>query len=277
MTCNSVSAFSTFGEFARLATLCVFGLTMSRAGAAEPIDVRVLSYNVHHGEGIDHKLDLARIAKVIASVNPDIVALQEVDQNVKRTGMVDQPAELSRLTEMNVVFGGNISLQGGHYGNAILSRWPITKHVNRLLPNINGGEQRGVIQAYIQEPVTQTPVVFLATHFDHRPDDAQRIASAQAINEIIQKHPQSPAILAGDLNAGPESRTLLELKQHWTDSSDKPMPTIPVARPTRQIDFVLFRPSERWKVIESKVLDEAVASDHRAILSVLRLQRDEEE
>ncbi|MEZ6125794.1 MAG: endonuclease/exonuclease/phosphatase family protein [Planctomycetaceae bacterium] len=105
--------------------------------AEEPAQLRVLSYNIHHAEGVDRKLDLERIAKVIPSVKPDVVALQEVDQNVKRTGSIDQPEKLARLTEMNVIFGANIELQGGHYGNAVLSRFPIARHKNHLLPNID--------------------------------------------------------------------------------------------------------------------------------------------
>ncbi|MCA9127909.1 MAG: endonuclease/exonuclease/phosphatase family protein, partial [Planctomycetales bacterium] len=119
-------------------------------GADEPIRLRVLSYNIHHGEGVDRKLDLERIAKVILSVKPDVVALQEVDRNVKRSEGVDQPKELARLTEMNVIFGANIELQGGHYGNALLSRFPNVQNKNHLLPNIGDGEQRGVIEATIE-------------------------------------------------------------------------------------------------------------------------------
>ncbi len=74
--------------------------------------LRVLSYNIHHGEGVDGKLDLERIAKVILSVEPDIVSLQEVDRNVPRSKGVDQPAELAKLTKMNAIFEKNIDLQG---------------------------------------------------------------------------------------------------------------------------------------------------------------------
>ncbi|MEZ6125818.1 MAG: endonuclease/exonuclease/phosphatase family protein [Planctomycetaceae bacterium] len=110
--------------------------------AADPTQLRVLSYNIHHGEGVDRKLDLQRIADVILSVRPDLVALQEVDRNATRTGGVDQPAELARLTRMHVVFGANIELQGGHYGNAVLSRHPIARLRNHLLPNIDDSERR---------------------------------------------------------------------------------------------------------------------------------------
>ncbi len=95
------------------------------ADAAEPFRIRVLCYNIHHGEGIDRELDLQRIARVIQSVSPDVVALQEVDRKTARTGRVDQPAELARLLKMTVVFEKNIDFQGGQYGNAVLSKWPV--------------------------------------------------------------------------------------------------------------------------------------------------------
>lgn len=157
-------------------------LPVSASYSAEPTRLRVLSYNIHHAEGVDRKLDVERIASVILFVKPDIVALQEVDQKVKRTDSVDQPAELARLTEMNAVFGANIELQRGHYGNAVLSRFPITRHKNHLLPNIDDGGQRGVIEAEITMPQSSQSLL-LATHLDYRADERERLASAKFINE----------------------------------------------------------------------------------------------
>lgn len=62
--------------------------------------LRVLTYNIHHGEGTDGVLDLERIAGVIKGASPDLVALQEVDVGAERTGGVDQAGELGRLTGM---------------------------------------------------------------------------------------------------------------------------------------------------------------------------------
>ncbi len=248
--------------------------TVSESYSAEPTQLRVLSYNIHHAEGVDRKLDVERIARIILSVKPDVVALQEVDRKVKRTGSVDQPAELARLTEMNIVFGANIELQGGHYGNAVLSRFPITRHKNHLLPNIDGSEQRGVIEAEMRLPNSDQTLLLLATHLDFRPDQRERLASAKFINELIADHPQHPALLAGDLNATPDSETLQLLGTKWIRTNEVPMATVPVDQPRRQIDFILHRPANRWKVVEVKVLDEAIASDHRAIFAVLELQPD---
>lgn len=258
-------------RFALLWSILFATLLGARATAAEPIRLRVLSYNIHHAEGTDRKLDLERIAGVIRSVSPDLVALQEVDRGVKRSASVDQPAELARLTEMQVAFGQNIELQGGGYGNAILSRHPITRHQNHPLPNLEHGEQRGLIEAEIAIPGLDAPLLFLATHLDHRSDDRERLASAAAINELIANRPDQPAILAGDLNDGPDSATLHRFKLQWLRANDRPQPTIPVVKPTRQIDFVLVRPQVRWKTIEVRVLDEPVASDHLPIFAVLDL------
>jgi endonuclease/exonuclease/phosphatase family metal-dependent hydrolase len=172
---------------------------------------------------------------------------------------------------MNFVFGANIELQEGHYGNAVLSRYPITGHQNQFLPNIDNGEQRGVLDTEIRIPGTEAPLRLLATHLDHRDLDSERIASAKAINQLINQHPRRPAILAGDLNDGPESTTLAEIESKWTRANKTPLATIPVDQPTRQIDFIHFQPASRWKVVETTVLDEEVASDHRAIFTVLEL------
>ena len=253
-----------------LATLSLMS-AVSTAKADEPTQLRVLSYNIHHAEGVDQKLDLERIANVILSVKPDIVALQEVDKKATRSGSVDQSTELSRLTRMNVAFGANIPLQGGHYGNVVLSRFPIASHKNHLLPNIDNGEQRGVIAAEIDIPKLSQPLLLLASHLDHRRDGRERIASAKAINQMLGQNSSQAALLAGDLNDVIGSETLREFDSMWTRVNAESLPTIPVASPERQIDFIMFLPLERWRVIEVKVLDEAVASDHRAILAVLEL------
>jgi hypothetical protein len=127
-------------------TVSAAGEDRATVPAGGHLRLRVLSYNIHHGEGVDRKLDLPRIASVTKSVKPDLVALQEVDQGTERTVRVDQPAELARLTGLNVVFGGNIRCQGGDYGNAVLSRLPISRHKNHLLPRFDDGEQGGVLQ-----------------------------------------------------------------------------------------------------------------------------------
>jgi endonuclease/exonuclease/phosphatase family metal-dependent hydrolase len=259
-----------------IAALVLAGLAWLAAGpAAQTTDVervRVLSYNIHHGEGVDGRLDLERIARVIRSVEPDLVALQEVDRRATRSGSVDQPAELGRLTGLQAVFGPNIPLQGGDYGNAVLSRWRILRSENHHLPNVDAGEQRGVLEVHIESPVTKTRVVLWATHFDHRRPDAERLASAEAIRARLARQSTEPALLVGDLNDVPTSPTLASLSSDWTRTNTEILPTIPVGKPARQIDYVLFRPASRWRAVETRVLEEAVASDHRPLFALLELR-----
>ena len=90
-----------------------------------PKEIRVLTYNIHHGLGWMTSTDLLRIAKVFLTERPDIVALQSVDQNTDRSNGVDQAAALGKLTGMKAVFSRAIDFDGGGYGNAVLTKLPV--------------------------------------------------------------------------------------------------------------------------------------------------------
>lgn len=255
-----------------VAFVCCSLLSLS-VQAEEPLELKILTWNIHHALGVDGRLDVERIAKVISACRPDIVALQEVDQQAARSNSVDQPAELSRLTGMQVAFGGNIPLQGGRYGNAVLSRFPILSSENKLLPNHRNGEQRGVMLVQIQLPRRDQPLTLLATHLDHRENDSERIASVRMINELLPEI-STPRLLAGDLNAVPESSVLQLLRSSWRIAHPGMLPTVPVTNPSRQIDYILYSSPQDWEPVSAEVLPEAAASDHRAVLVTLRLQED---
>lgn len=240
----------------------------------EAVQLRILSWNIHHGEGTDGRLDLDRIAAVIKSVQPDMVALQEVDKGCDRTQKANQPGLLAELTGLHAVFEKNIKLGDGEYGNAVLSRWPIVSHRNEALPCLGNGEQRGALLAEVimkpENSDTAIPLTFISTHLDHRKPDAERLASAERINLLALKS-TGRIILAGDLNAPPTSAVLQRFFEYWENSSIESLPTIPADKPRSQIDFILLSPAVKGKVIECRVLDEQVASDHRAIFSVIEL------
>ncbi len=253
-----------------------------------PSEVRVVTYNIHHGVGVDRKFDLQRIANVLLAEKPDIIALQEVDQNTRRTSGVDQPAELARLTDMHVVFGRNIDFDGGGYGTAVLTRLPVRSSESVKLksyypPTKENPEQRGV--QVIKLGAKDGPgLVFMCTHLDFRSPDDERMNSALTINELVRKRPHEPTIIAGDFNAMPESRVIQEFAKEWkivggeagsakpqaAGNNKKSVFTFPSEKPDRWIDYVMYRPADRWQVVEVRVLDEAVASDHRPLLAVLR-------
>jgi endonuclease/exonuclease/phosphatase family metal-dependent hydrolase len=246
---------------------------VTRGAEAQPI--AVLSYNIHHAEGMDGKIDLQRIAAVIQSVSPDVVALQEVDRETQRSDGTDQAKELERLTGLKMVFGRAIDFEGGQYGNAILSRLPIQGVTNHPLPYTEGREPRAVLAVEVVIPGSSggpASFVLLATHLDQTREPTDRLASAHAIAKLVAGNPAMPTLLAGDLNAAFGSSTMNALAEQWqVPGAGQTWPTIPVANPTRQIDFVLFRPADRWKVIEVRALQETMASDHRPILVRLDL------
>ena len=139
------------------------------------------------------------------------------------------------------------------------------------LPRLDNGEQRGVLEVQTDIPGFGQPLLFLATHLDHRPKNEERLASAQAVLDITADQPDRPALLAGDLNDLPESAVLNRIEQQWRRANSSVLPTIPVANPRRQIDYILLRPAARWRVTETKVIDDRVASDHRPIRATLEL------
>src|SRR5213078_999523 len=116
----------------------MFSSPAARISAAPPAPkqtLRVMTYNIHVGIGMDKKLDLARVAGVIKAQHPDLVGLQEVDRGVMRTQRLDEIVELAKLTRMDYAFAFNLNYQGGQYGVAILSRFTIMATDHRLYQN----------------------------------------------------------------------------------------------------------------------------------------------
>lgn len=230
----------------------------------------VITYNIHHAEGTDGVLDLERIAAVINTSGAELVALQEVDRNASRTGIVDQAAELARLTDMHHAFVPFMDFQGGEYGLAILSAHPIGS-VRRIALPPGRQEPRAALAAEIFIPGAGS-VTLVCLHLDWLDDDTERFAQAGAL--IAALDAETPVILAGDFNDTPGSRTMRLFAETYADAA-KPAggrATYPSHAPATEIDFVLYRPAYAW-VGSSRVLDGGVASDHRPVLATLELVR----
>jgi endonuclease/exonuclease/phosphatase family metal-dependent hydrolase len=242
-------------------------ITSLRATAQQPKSLRVLTYNIHHAEGLDKKLDLPRIATVIRAAEPDLVAIQEVDVKAKRTGGVDEAAELAKLTNMHAYFAKAMDYQGGAYGQLILSKHELTDTKTHMLPPAEPGvEPRIMAEAHVK--IGGTSIAFFGTHLDAR-DNARRVLQAEEIARITANIKDDVSILAGDLNAHPDHQPIALLTKDWTDpSAGKGLLTIPAEKPKSQIDYVLYRPKDRLHPVDVKVLDEPVASDHRPVLAV---------
>ncbi|MHC4989375.1 MAG: endonuclease/exonuclease/phosphatase family protein [Planctomycetota bacterium] len=238
----------------------------------DPLPLRIMSYNIRHGEGQDGRLDLERTAAVIADARPDLVALQEVDVGARRTGSIDQAARLAELTGMDHRFGAFMEYDGGEYGLAVLSRIPIRDaQVIRLPPGRH--EPRSALAVTVGRSPSAPPLVFVCVHFDWLADDTAR--HAQATELVRQLDAVSgPVVVAGDFNDEPGSRVMTLILQHWTNASKPPdgRMTFPSVEPDREIDYIVSRPDSQVRSSWCRVIDERVASDHRPVLAELVVQ-----
>jgi endonuclease/exonuclease/phosphatase family metal-dependent hydrolase len=213
---------------------------------------------------MDEVIDLERIAELIREVDPDLVALQEVDSVVSRTNGVDQATELGRLTSMTPIFGRFMPYQGGAYGMALLSRLELIDSANLRLPD--GDEPRTSVSATVQTPNGRR-FRFSGIHFYRT--EAERMAQARALEEIVAQG-DLPEILAGDFNSEPGGSVMTYLGELWTTlSKGEDRLTFSSFDPVREIDFVLVRPRDAFTVLQHRLMDEPVISDHRPVFTEL--------
>ncbi len=233
--------------------------------------VKVLSFNVLHGETTKADFDLDAIARVISDADPDLVALQEVDYKTNRAKKYDLATELGWRAKMAPVFGRAMYYDNGEYGEGLLSKYTFLQFRNVALPFTPGNEPRAAIEITIRLSSGDT-IAFVGTHLDHLRDEKNRVAQVNKINEVFSKN-KYPTILAGDLNAEPKSTPINILENIWGSSYDKfqPKPTYPSDNPIVKIDYVMFYPKNKWKVIETRVIQDSIASDHCAYLVTLEL------
>ncbi len=252
--------------------------------------LRVMSYNIRHGVG-NHPadprtlgdLDLDRVVQVIQDAGPAIVGLQEVDRGQPRSDGVDQPSWLANKLGMHSCYGPNVELDGGEYGTAILSRYPIRSHENILLPTYDGREPRGLLVATIDVPGIG-PVTFANTHLQvggpgyedaaiaERRDQAARIAGR--LGEV-----DAPVVLTGDFNAQPGDPELAPLdlfRDAWQAAGNAgpgyTIPTSPTDDATQRIDMIYV--GRQWRVLACRVvITEAsrMASDHYPVIADLEI------
>ena len=262
-----------------LVAIVVFGTVLMSATVCAPADepkvsdsLKVMTYNVHHCEGNDGKLDVERIANVINDQQCDLVALQELDRNTSRSDKVDQLARLAELTGMMPSFGKAIDFGGGEYGVGILSRLPIRESRTTKLPSGEKREQRVATEVIVQ-PKSGPEFIFVSTHLDHTSGENDRSQQTAKLRELFSSGPKL-AIVAGDLNAVSSRAEMQTMLEKWTDvDATKQSPTIPAAKPNAKIDYILLPQAGPWEVVSTEVLNEPIASDHLPLVATIRLRK----
>lgn len=215
--------------------------------------LRILSYNVRNCIGMDGKTDFDRVADVINRINPDVVALQELDSATQRLEGVFVLKLLAEKTGMHYTYGPAIYYQGGKYGNGVLSKEKPVGYSSIPLPGRQ--ERRSLLMVEFEN------FYLFGTHFNNaHPGDRH---GAAVITNYEARNFDKPIFLAGDINDAPGSRTLELLSESWVQLSGTEF-TIPSNNPVKCIDFIFGIKSDsyRYHIIQQVVVNEPVASDH---------------
>jgi endonuclease/exonuclease/phosphatase family metal-dependent hydrolase len=241
-----------------------------------PRPLRVATYNIHHGVGVDGLLDLERIAREVEETGAEVIGLQEVDRHwSERSDFVDQATWLADRLGLHMVYAANLDLdpltpgaERRQYGTAILSRHRILSSTNTLLPRPEGGEQRGLLEAVIR--VRGFDVRVFNTHLQHN-SQVERLAQIARIREIVATANQS-VVLLGDFNARPESPEISaiteDLVDAWVTAGVGPGYTIDAETPHARIDYVL---TSEGIVARTAAVLSTNGSDHLPVVADLAL------
>lgn len=250
-------------------------------GPRPTLELRVLVFNIHAGKDAARVDNLARVAALVREARADVVLLQEVDSATARSGGVDQLAVLASRTGMHGAYGSTLDFQGGAYGLAVLSRYPIASHRIIVLPSDPpaprsgaGREPRGAFVVALTTPIGALHVI--DTHLDASADDRWRREEALAIAKLADSLNAAGVrfLAGGDFNTIPGSvvHAIVAdsgLRDAWAMCGEDAGFTFPAAAPERRIDYLFIPPSATC--VSARVLP-SQASDHRALLVDVRLR-----
>lgn len=225
--------------------------------------IKVMCFNIRmSGEKTGYNAQ--PFANLILEHNPDVVALQEVDYNVSRSGSKDFLTEIASLTGLFPLFAKAIETGGGEYGVAILSKYPVTASKIEQLPFPSGTkEQRVALVSEIMFP-NDFKLRFVSTHLDHS-SDAVRTEMVRELNSSNVLSGNNPVLLGGDFNAKPSDNAIAVGMMKWKLIGDNTN-TFPADKPTSKIDYIFGYPASKWNVVSYKVPATSI-SDHCPIVA----------
>jgi len=230
--------------------------------------VRVVTYNVHKCRGLDGRTSAARIAEVLAEVNADVIALQE---------MLEHQAEaIAAGLDLAYVLGENRRYRGHAYGNVVLSRFPIRSMRNYDL-SVHGREQRGCLRADLQVEGAVLHVfnVHLGTAYIERRLQGRKLLAPELLNDVALERPR---IVLGDFNEWTRGLATRLLRQHL-QSVDVRLHlqrsrTYPGVLPFLHLDHIYYDPAlhlERLALWRTRKA--LLASDHLPLVGEFRWER----
>ncbi len=198
--------------------------------------MRLVSFNILHGRRAEDGgvVDLDALVRSVVALDPDLLALQEVDVGVPRSGRVDQAAVVAAALGFEVVFGKATRVGGiGKYGNALMTRRPIRHvEVSRLPRTGRRNEPRAAILATVD--VGDITLSVCVAHLSiRRPEVHLQLEAALA---ALTSRP-GPHVLIGDLNLGPDEVAPV-VEQHGLVLAPSEQSTFPRNAPRARIDHV---------------------------------------
>lgn len=237
--------------------------------------IKVMTYNVHHCNppvkpGV---IDIDAIAAVIKKEKPDVIALQEIDVNTGRSGHINEAEQLAlKAGYKSFFFAKAIDFDGGQYGVAILSKYPLSGMKVHALPTDEtaGGEHRVLAIGTVTLPGGKT-FHFACTHLDAERNDASRLLQIKEIKRLTEES-SYPLIIAGDFNAVAGSSVINILDENFTRTCSNCKSTLLEDGNTDAIDFIAFRSKTEFEVISHNVVNERQASDHMPVIAVIQLK-----
>jgi endonuclease/exonuclease/phosphatase family metal-dependent hydrolase len=242
---------------------------------------RILTYNVHRCVGTDRRLDVDRIAAVIAEHEPDVVCLQELDVGRARTGGVDQAHAIAERLEMTFRFNAAMKIEEELYGDAILTLRPERLVRAAALPYIRAprNEPRGAL--WVEVDFDGVAVQVMNTHFGLIPME-QRMQAASLVGPTWLGHPDcaGPKILVGDFNATTGTRPYQRLTARLRDAQRclplaRTVKTFPSGFPAIRIDHCFVSPEIRVTGVSAPMHPLArVASDHLPLVIDFEIDAD---
>jgi endonuclease/exonuclease/phosphatase family metal-dependent hydrolase len=224
--------------------------------------VRVMTWNIHGGVGLDGVRSTQRIGRAISESGADIICLQEVHQRLPWSGFADQPRTLRRILGLPVHFHACLKIGIGGYGLAIVSRFPVTGVRRHRLPSV--GEQRGAMEAVVA--IAGIPVRVFCTHWGL--NGRERMRQAAALARIVGDG-AGDALVCGDLNAAPDARcvrSLMEQAGLADAAANTTLATFPAQAPSAAIDYILHTASVDVHACRTIPTD---ASDHLPVIAEL--------
>lgn len=241
--------------------------------AAEPVDLRVMTYNLRFGE----HATVDELAEEIGRYSPDFVALQEVDVMTNRNlsphqNGHDMLTELAAKTGMMGLYARTINFAGGYYGIGILSRHPCERSERVYLPDPADVEARVLLKG-VFEIGGHRKIMFACTHLDYKDASTRRLQADYLLDDLSDV--DIPIIIGGDFNALPEEDAISSMGEKMSDLTDS-RPTFPAEDPTDKIDYLFGFPKEKFSVVSTMVPDmpSKPLSDHRPVISDISVDMD---